>query len=208
MFFITYFVGYSNAFEAGEKYVVAINLVNLVTDPQWDALGAIGKIAKIDLSRDDYNFKSAIKKSMILTMLYVASSTILFFSLYNTYGAVLWIGLICLLMQFVDMITDVFSQNLRCFLQLDFSATVATVLNLLIMGSRTLLSVVLMTPFNTNLAQGITGSLESVIYVLITARFYKLMKSGIFVPRKKKIKVDNIVLYVERQFRNLGKLAE
>ncbi len=65
-----------------------------------------------------------------------------------------------------------------------------------------------MTPFNTNLAQGITGSLESVIYVLITARFYKLMKSGIFVPRKKKIKVDNIVLYVERQFRNLGKLAE
>ena len=208
LFFITYFVGYSNAFEAGEKYVVAINLVNLVTDPQWDALGAIGKIAKIDLSRDDYNFKSAIKKSMILTMLYVASSTILFFSLYNTYGAVLWIGLICLLRQFVDMITDVFSQNLRCFLQLDFSATVATVLNLLIMGSRTLLSVVLMTPFNTNLAQGITGSLESVIYVLITARFYKLMKSGIFVPRKKKIKVDNIVLYVERQFRNLGKLAE
>ncbi len=199
LFFITYFVGYSNAFEAGEKYIVSINLVNLVTDPQWDALGAIGKIAKIDLSRDDYNFKSAIKKSLILTVMYMASSLALFFGLFKAYGATLWIGVICLLMQLIDMITDVFSQNLRCFLQLDFSATFATFLNFSIMGLRTLLSVVLITPFNTNLAQGTTGTMECIMYIVITSCFFKLAKSGIFIPRKKKIKIDNIVLYVDRR---------
>ncbi len=199
LFFITYFVGYSNAFEAGEKYIVAINLANLVTDPQWDSLGAIGKIAKIDLSRDDYNYKSAIKKSLILTLLYVASSVILFFGLFKVCGATLWIGLVCLSMQLLDMLTDAFSQNLRCFLQLDFSATVATVLNMSIMGLRMILSVALLTPFNTNLAQGTTGVMECIMYIVITSRFYKLNKLGFFIPRKKKIKVDNIVLYVDRR---------
>lgn len=201
LFFITYFVGYSNAFEYGAKYVAAINLVNIVTDPQWDALTAIGKIAKIDLSKNEYNFKSAIKNSSILTLIYATSSVTLFFALFKTYGAPVGIGLIYLAMQLIDMVTDIFSQNLRCFLQLSFSSMLTTILNMSIMGLRTLLSIFLITPFNTGLSQGTTGALECLIYIIITVRLFKLTKVGVFVPKKKKIKVDNIVLYVDRVFR-------
>ncbi len=199
MLFITYFVGYSNAFEAGQKYVVAINLVNLVTDPQWDALCAIDKIAKIDLSRDDYNFKRAVKHSAILTFAYVCSSVVLFFSLYKVYGATLWIGVVCLSVQVADMLVDVVRTNLREFLHLEFSALFATISSLLTTGLRTVVSSVLLTPFNTNIAQ-ITFDVVSIILLAsVAGHFFKINKLGFFVPRKKKIKIDNIVLYVDRR---------
>lgn len=199
LFFITYFVGYSNAFVAGEKYIVAINLVNLVTDPQWDATEAISKIAKIDLSRGTFNFKSAIKKSAILTFGYVCSSVVLFFALFKAYGATLWIGVVCLSIQVADMLVDIFIPNIRAFLQLEFSAVLVTTINLVIMVLRALFSVLVVSPFNTNIAQIGFDIIALVVFTSIVMRFFKLSKSGVFVARKKKIKVDNIVLYVDRQ---------
>jgi len=200
LFFITYFIGYSNAFEAGEKYIIAINLVNLVTDPQWDALDAVAKIAKIDLSRGDFNFKSAIKKSTILTLSYVASSVILFFALFKAYNATLWIGVICLAMQVADMILDIFIRNLRCFLQLEYSPYLITFLNLTIMVFRAIFSVFVLSPFNTNIAQVSFDALALVVWIGIARHLFRLGKNGFFVAKKKKIKIDKIVLYVDRRF--------
>jgi len=200
-FFVTYFVGYSNAFAAGEKYIVALNLVNLITDPQWDALGAVGKIAKIDLARDDFNFKSAVKKSAALTCIYILSSCVLFFALFKVYKVSLSIGLIFLMIQFADMLVDVFSPNIKAFLELEYSPMVTSAINLVIKALRTVMSVFLLTPFNTNIAQIVFDVLGLIIFSSITLRFFKLGKNGQFYAKKKKLKVDNIVLYVDRKFK-------
>ena len=85
--FIVYLFGYSTAFSFGAEFVIALNFVNLITDPQWDALDAIGKIAKIEISNSNYNYKKALQHSALVTTFYVSTSIILFFSLFKLYNA-------------------------------------------------------------------------------------------------------------------------
>ena len=76
---VTYLFGYSSVFSFGGEYVVALNFVNLITDPQWDALEAMDKIAKIDISNSEYNYKKALKNSAVISSTYCLSSIVLFF---------------------------------------------------------------------------------------------------------------------------------
>lgn len=68
--------------------------MNLITDPLWDALIAINKIAKIDISQSNYNYKRALRNSGIVTAFYGGLGIMLFFSLFQVYHVVLIIGLI------------------------------------------------------------------------------------------------------------------
>ena len=96
---IVYLFGYSTAFSFGSEFIVTLNFVNLITDPQWDAVEAINKIAKIEISNSNYNYKKALIKSTVITLFYIATSIILFFSLFKVYNAVLYIGLIYIAIQ-------------------------------------------------------------------------------------------------------------
>ncbi len=46
---IIYLFGFKIAFSAGEEYLVALNIIGLSTDTQWDMLGAISTVAKVDI---------------------------------------------------------------------------------------------------------------------------------------------------------------
>ena len=52
---IIYLFGYRNAFSAGEEYLLALNIVALCTDAQWDMLSAYDIVAKVDISKNRYN---------------------------------------------------------------------------------------------------------------------------------------------------------
>ena len=56
LFFLIYLFGLSNALEFGEKYTVALNFVALITDTQWDSFDAITTVAKIDISKNKFNY--------------------------------------------------------------------------------------------------------------------------------------------------------
>lgn len=51
---IIYLFGYRNAFSAGEEYLLALNIVALCTDAQWDMLAAYDIVAKVDISKNRY----------------------------------------------------------------------------------------------------------------------------------------------------------
>ena len=54
---LMYLFGFSNAFQAGEEYISAINFVTLITDPHWDAIVAITTLAEIELAKNEFNFR-------------------------------------------------------------------------------------------------------------------------------------------------------
>ncbi len=175
---LIYLFGFSKAFSFGEEYFVAINFVNLVTDPQWDALSAINKIAKIDISKSCYNYKSAIKRSAAITAFYIAICIILFFSLFKVYDVVLEIGIIYLTIQIADYIVNTEKSNVQTFLQLEYSPTKATLRNLTCKAIRTVMSIFIISPFNTNIAQISCGVLGLIIFEIFRFRNFKLDKEG------------------------------
>lgn len=185
LMFVIYFVGYSNAFSFGEQYVTALNFVNMFTDPQWDALGAINTIAKVDISQSSYNYKKALKNSAVITMAYMLSSAICFFAFYKLFNVVLTIGLIYLAVQFVDMLMNMPYANLKTFIQLEHSATKSTIINLANHAIRTVLAVVILSPYNTNIAQLVCGLTTLPIFVIIRFKYYKLSKEGFLIPKNK-----------------------
>ena len=178
---IVYLFGYSAAFSFGTEYVVALNLVNLITDPQWDALDAVNKIAKIEISNSNYNYKKALKHSAVITLFYIATSVILYFSLFKVYNAVLTIGLIYLAIQVADMLLAILQSNLKAFLQLEYSPKIS----IYIVGKviRTVLAVAILNPFNTNISQIVADIIIVACFMIPRFKCFKLDKDG-FLRRK------------------------
>ncbi len=180
---LIYLFGFSRAFSYGQEYVAALNFVNLITDPQWDALGGINKIAKIEISQNCYNYRKALKHSAIVTLFYISTSTVLFFSLFKVYHVILWIGAIYLGIQVVDMLLNTIKANIQTYLQLEFSATISTIIYMTCKAIRTVLSIFIMNAFNTNIAQIVGGVLGLAIFEIIRFRYFKMDKDGVLQRR-------------------------
>lgn len=186
---LIYLFGFSAAFSFGAEFAVALNFVNLITDPQWDALGAIGKIAKIEISQSTYNYKRALKFSSVISVFYIMTSLVMFFSLFWVYDLILVIGLIYLFIQIADMLLNIVKANLQSFMQLEYSATKSTIINIVCKSIRTLLSLLIISPYNTNIAQIISGSLSLLLFAILRYKYFKLDKDGKLVRKLSKEKI-------------------
>ena len=49
--FIIYLFGFKNAFDFGEKYILATSFATLITDTQWDVSESIKAVAQIDITK-------------------------------------------------------------------------------------------------------------------------------------------------------------
>lgn len=188
---IVYLFGYRSAFSFGAEYVVSLNFVNLITDPQWDAVDAISKIAKIEISNSTYNYKKALRNSCAITIFYVATSIILFFSLSKVYNVVLTIGLIYLAFQIADLLLNILQANIKTFMQLEFSPIVATGIYIVGKIVRTVLAVAIMNPYNTSISQIVADVVIVACFMFPRFKFFKLNKTGLL-ERNHKIKNSNI----------------
>lgn len=186
---VTYLFGYSSVFSFGGEYVVALNFVNLITDPQWDALEAMDKIAKIDISNSEYNYKKALKNSAVISSTYCLSSIVLFFALFKTYKVVLTIGLIYLAIQVADMLLEVFLSNLQPFLQIEYSPTKSTIVSIVSKVLRALISILWVNPYNTNVGQIGIDILIVVAFFIMRFRNFKLAKDGTLVRKEKPVSI-------------------
>lgn len=181
--FVIYLFGYSRAFSYGAEFVTALNFVNLITDPMWDAVGAIGKIAKIEISQSDYNYKNALKRSAAISIFYTSISGILFFSLFKVYKVMFVVGLIYLLIQAADMLLNILKANLQNFMQLEHSPTKSTSINIMYKAVRTALSIFILNPYNTNIGQIVGGFVGLLMFAFLRFKHYKLFSNGKLLPK-------------------------
>lgn len=168
---IIYLFGLSRVSDFGFEYIAALNLVTLITDPSWDALDAINKIAKIDISQSKYNYKKALKNSGIITAGYIVCSAILFFALFQTYHLNLTIGLIYLSIELLSMIIYIFKANLQTFFQLQYSPVISTSVNIIYKSVRTILSLCIISPYNISI--GLVVGISVSLILLLIFRFSK-----------------------------------
>ena len=174
--FLIYLVGYKNAFSAGAEYLVAINLVSMSTDTEWDVMGAIGTVANVDISKGRYNYKNEIGNAMFFTLIMIAIASGSCFLLAYINKASLVLISIYLSFQVFDMVVDPFLTIWGSYCQIDYSATVATFAGVLAKILRTLLSVLLLSPFCTDIGQ--VAESIFLIGILVVIRFKKFKRDG------------------------------
>ncbi|MBP3431261.1 MAG: hypothetical protein J6K39_00140 [Clostridia bacterium] len=183
--FATYLFGFSNAFQAGTEFIIALNFICLVTDSQWDCQVAVSTAAQIDISTGNFNFKRSLKDSLLFTLVNVATSLVMFFSLYNLYEVDLSIGLSLLAFHIGDFFSCAAIFILETFVQLEHSATINTVNMFCQKTLRTILSIFLPTAYCTVIGQIVTSFTTLAVLLIICFSVFKLTKEGLFVRRKK-----------------------
>lgn len=171
---IIYLFGFKIAFSAGEEYLLALNLVGLCTDTQWDMLGAISTVSKVDISKNRFEYKKQLKQSYIYALVVILSSIImtLILSIFN--DAKITIVLIYLLFQVLDMLLNPYSKILSTFTQLEYSPTLNTIISLSLKALRTFISVIIISPYCTEIGQIIQGFLLFLILLILRFRKYKI----------------------------------
>lgn len=181
---VIYLFGFKNAFSAGAEYLVALNIVGLCTDTQWDMLGAISTVAKVDISKNRYDYKKEVKNAFVYASVVIASSIVMAITLSLINNVVLHIAIIYLTFQVVDMLLHPYKLILSIYTQLEYSATLNTIITFTLKGLRTLLSVVILSPYCTEIGQLVQGALAFIIFTIIRISKYKVDGNKLIVKNK------------------------
>ena len=118
LFFLIYLFGLSNALEYGEKYTVALNFVALITDTQWDSFDAITTVAKIDISKNKFNYIEHRNNAYRLLVILGFTTFIMLIISYKFYKLDLIITIIYLSFEVINFILYPIYTLKTCYLQL------------------------------------------------------------------------------------------
>lgn len=164
MFFMIYFFGFSNSFEYGEKYMIAITFATLVTDIQWDITDAVKTVAKVDIAKKKFDYNEHFRNALKLYFLLILSVILMSLVAYPFYKPDLKIASIFISLHILDFMLGPFIEIKICFLQLEDSAFKMTLNMIIAYIIRTSISFV-PTPFCT-----IIGQMCSTTYELICTK--------------------------------------
>ena len=186
--FFVYLFGIGKAFSFGEEYALAITFVTLITDIQWDVATAIQTKTKIDIAKKRMNFPKSYKNSYVLIFVLILSSIIAFVSMKNFYDLNLGISIIFVIIEYSAFLLYPQYRLKLDFIQLKFSAKIATFIKSSAMAFRLLLVIVFspITPFALSIAQ-VLAQLYQVIFVnLVFSRRYKILSTGRAIRKNQK----------------------
>lgn len=169
LFFLIYLFGLSNALEYGEKYTVALNFVALITDTQWDSFDAITTVAKIDISKNKFNYTEHRNNAYRLLGILAFTTFIMLLISYRFYELNLVITFIYLSFEMANFILYPIYTLKTCYLQLGKLAKNITT-NKITAGVIRFFISLIKTPYCTGIGQ-ITSTLYQVITV--NSMFYK-----------------------------------
>ena len=161
-FLVIFLFGLRNVFEFGEVYVVALAFIHLITDAQWDVFNAINEVARIDISKGVFDYKSLLKNAYKLFGLLFLSMVIMFAALYSFFNVNIWIALTYLGLELICFLIWPLYIIKTNYLQIEYSAKKVSANKIVTNILRTACSF-LRTPFCT-----IIGQMVSAIYQLIT----------------------------------------
>ena len=186
--FFVYLFGIGKAFSFGEEYALAITFVTLITDIQWDVATAIQTKTKIDIAKKRMNFPKSYKNSYVLIFVLILSSIIAFVSMKNFYDLNLGISVTFVIIEYLAFLLYPQYRLKLDFIQLKFSAKIATFIKSSAMAFRLLLVIVFspITPFALSIAQ-VLAQLYQVIFVnLVFSRRYKILSTGRAIRKNQK----------------------
>lgn len=173
LFFLTYLFGYNNALTFGDEYISALNFVALITDTQWNSLGAIETVVKIDISKNKFNYKQHLKNAYKLLGLLLLTTLIMLLLLYRHYHLTLSLVVIYLGVELINFLVEPLYTLKICFLQLTDNYEINVTSNKIAStGIRTVTSF-LNSPFCTAIGQ-ICAMIEQ--FIMINLIFYKNFK--------------------------------
>lgn len=181
-FFITYLFGLSNSLEYGENYAMALTFVALITDLQWDSFDSIATVAKIDISKNRFNYKEHIRNAYKLLAIELFTTFIMFLVLQSSYELDYLITFIFMGVEFGNFIIYPIYRIKTCYLQLEYSAKKATANKMISDVLRTFCSF-LKTPFCTGIGQVCSYLYQLVTFNIIFHRNFKVDKEGIIVRK-------------------------
>ena len=176
-FFIIYLFGLSNVLEYGEKYATALNFVALITDTQWDAFEAIATVAKIDISKNKFNYKEHRNNAYQLLLLLLSTIFIMFVTLYSFYELNFGITMIYLSFELVNFVVFPIYRLKTYYLQLEYSAIKTTSNKIISSILRTVISFI-KTPFCTGIGQAFSGIYQLVSVNILFHRNFRINKDG------------------------------
>lgn len=125
-YLLIYLIGLKIIFEFGEQYALAITFAALITDTQWDFFDAIATVAKIDIVKDEFNYKIHIKNAYKLLTLILFSIIILFVCLQGLYELNIKITAIYVLAEVINFVIYPIYRIKLCFIQLKYSPIAAS----------------------------------------------------------------------------------
>lgn len=177
-FFFIFLFGLSNALEFGVEYAVVINFVALITDTQWDALGAITTTSQIDISKNYFNYKEHIKNAYKLLGILLSTTFIMAVILYNFYELDIKLFIIFLSMEIMNFIIYPVYRIKTIFLQLEYSA-IKTTTNKICSSTLRMFISLLKTPFCTAIGQIVSSVYQFISINIMFNRNYRINKSGL-----------------------------
>lgn len=164
MFFI-YLFGFKNSFVFGDKYILAISFATLITDTQWDISDAIKTTAQIDITKKVFSYKKHLKNSRKLVYILILSSFIMGVLLYPNYKSDVFATLFIMCIELISLYLYPIYITKLAFIQLEHSATKATINKQMANILRVLCSFI-PSPFCTSF-----GLMASVTYQLISTEY-------------------------------------
>ena len=185
LFFLIFLFGLSNALQFGKKYMLALNIVSLITDTQWDSFEAIKTVAKIDISKGQFNYKNhKINSYKLLGILLTTVFIMLVVSL-RYYNLDLKITAIYLSFDLINFIIYPIYTIKTSYLQLE-EYEIKITSNKLFAGILRMLISFLKTPYCTGIGQ-VTSSIYQLITVnIIFHRNFIINKDGTVIKKGEK----------------------
>lgn len=189
LFFLILLFGLSNALQFGEKYILALNFVALITDTQWDSFEAIKTVAKIDISKEKFNYKNHKMNAYKLLGILLTTVFIMLIVSLRYYNLDFKITTIYLSFELINFIIYPIYSIKTSYLQLE-KYEIKVTANKLFAGILRMIMSLLKTPYCTGIGQ-VTSSLYQFITVnMIFHRNFVINKNGIVI--KKGGKDENI----------------
>ena len=177
LFFLIFLFGLSNAMEFGEKYTVALNFVALITDTQWDSFEAISTVAKIDISKNEFNYKEHRNNAYKLDVILMVTTFIMLLISYGFYKLDLGITLIYLSFELINFIIYPVYKIKTCYLQLTkFVKEITT--NKITAGILRFFISLLKTPYCTGIGQVTSSLYQSLTVNIMFNKNFKIDKEG------------------------------
>ena len=183
LFFIIFIFGLSNATSFGIEYMAALNFVALITDTQWDAYDSITTVAKIDISKGNFNYIEHRNNAFKLLIILMVTTLIMFIIMFPFYQLNLSLVLIYFLFELVNFIIYPVYRIKTCFLQLEYSTFKTTANKFIASSFRTIISF-LKTPFCTGIGQCSSSLYQFITLNIIFKKNYKIDKNGFIVSVK------------------------
>ena len=182
LFFLIFLFGLSNALQFGEKYILALNFVALITDTQWDSFESIKTVAKIDISKEKFNYKNHKMNSYKLLGILLTTVFIMIVVSLKYYDLDLKITAIYLSFELINFIIYPIYSIKTSYLQLE-EYEIKVTSNKLFAGILRMIMSLLRTPYCTGMGQ-VTSSLYQFITVnMIFHRNFVIDKNGIVIKK-------------------------